>query len=207
MAQVTIIGAGNIAGAVAGIAAKAGAQVQVLARDLAKAEAVAGPLGAQAGSTGERITGDVVVLALPYAAVPEVLDRYAGALEGKVLVDVSNPVDFETFDGLVVPAGSSATAEIQARVPGATVIKAFNTNLGATLHTGTVGTVPVTVLAAGDDHDAKDAVLSLVRAAGLRGIDAGSLKRATELEAIGFLQITLAAAEKVGWTGGFAVID
>ena len=61
------------------------------------------------------------------------------------------------------------------------------------------------MLVAGDDADAKARLAEVVTAGGLRTIDAGSLRRARELEAVGFLQITLAAAEKVTWTGGFAV--
>jgi predicted dinucleotide-binding enzyme len=85
------------------------------------------------------------------------------------------------------------------------VIKAFNTNFAGTLAAGTVDGQPTTVLVAGDDADAKALLTGLVSAAGLRAVDAGGLTRARELEAIGFLQITLAAAEKVSWTGGFAV--
>lgn len=61
------------------------------------------------------------------------------------------------------------------------------------------------MLVAGDDADAKAELLALVRAAGLAAEDAGSLKRARELESFGFLQMTLAAAETLPWTGGFAV--
>jgi predicted dinucleotide-binding enzyme len=67
--------------------------------------------------------------------------------------------------------------------------------------------VPTTVLVAGDDAAAKQTVVELVTAAGLRGVDAGSLKRARELEAVGLLQMTLAGAEKISWTGGLAVIS
>jgi len=63
------------------------------------------------------------------------------------------------------------------------------------------------VLIAGDDADAKALLAGVVGAAGLKAIDAGSLKRARELEALGFLQITLAAGEKISWTGGFAVTN
>ena len=92
------------------------------------------------------------------------------------------------------------------RIPGARVVKAFNTNFAATLATGSVAeSATTTVLVAGDDAEAKTAVVELVRAGGLSAEDAGSLKRARELEAIGFLQITLAAAETVPWTGGFAI--
>ena len=62
------------------------------------------------------------------------------------------------------------------------------------------------MLVAGDDADAKAALIEAVKAGGVEAIDAGGLSRARELEAIGFLQIKLAAAEQVGWTGGFAVV-
>jgi predicted dinucleotide-binding enzyme len=65
--------------------------------------------------------------------------------------------------------------------------------------------MPTTVLIAGDDQAAKDALSDVVARAGLTVTDAGPLKRARELEALGFLQSTLAAAGKISWTGGFAV--
>ena len=71
---------------------------------------------------------------------------------------------------------------------------------------GTVGEEPVTVLIAGDDSQAKALVADVVTAGGLRAIDAGTLRRARELEALAFLQISLAAQGKVPWTGGFAMI-
>ncbi|GHH75005.1 NADPH-dependent F420 reductase [Promicromonospora soli] len=206
MSTVTVIGAGNLGSVVAGIAAKGGTGVQVLARDPEKAKAVAGPLGGTAGTVGDAITGEIVVLAVPYPAVADVLSTYPGAFDGKVLVDVSNPVDFSTFDDLTVPADSSAAKLLQDAVPAANVVKAFNANFGATLGTGAAGPVQTAVLVAGDDAAAKEALVDLVTAAGLRAVDAGSLKRARELEAIGFLQITLAGAEKISWTGGFTLV-
>jgi predicted dinucleotide-binding enzyme len=65
---------------------------------------------------------------------------------------------------------------------------------------------PTTVLVAGEDDDAKAALISAVQAGGVNAVDVGPLRRARELEAMGFLQIKLAAAEQVGWTGGFAVV-
>ncbi|HEY0189384.1 MAG TPA: NAD(P)-binding domain-containing protein [Cellulomonas sp.] len=203
MTSVTIIGAGNIGGAVARLALTAGADVQVLTRDAAKAAAVDPAVAA--GTIGEAVTGDIVVLALPYGAVDEVLAQYPDGFAGRTVVEVTNPLDFATFDSLVVPAGSSATAEIAARLPAAQVLKAFNTNFAATLASGTVGGATTTVLVAGDDADAKAALVALVEAGGLRGVDAGSLKRAHELEALGFLQLTLAAGERTSWTTGFAL--
>lgn len=207
MTTVTVIGAGNFGSVVAGIAAKGGTGIQVLARDVEKARAVAGPLGGTAGTVGDEVTGDVVVLAVPYGAVADLVEVYPSAFDGKVLVDVTNPVDFSTFDDLVVPADSSAAKQLQDAVPGAKVVKAFNTNFGGTLASGEIGSVPTTVLVAGDDADAKQTLVELVTAAGLRGLDAGSLKRARELEAVGLLQMTLAGAEKISWGGGLALIS
>ena len=86
------------------------------------------------------------------------------------------------------------------------MLKAFNTTFAGTLASGTVGPLTTTVLIAGDDADAKATLAGVVTSGGLKAIDAGSLKRARELEALGFLQLTLAADEKVSWTGGFGVV-
>ena len=159
-------------------------------------------------SDGDKpVTGEIVVLAVPYPAVTDILATRRDQLVGKVVVDITNPLDFETFDSLTVPADSSAAAQIAASLPQSRVVKAFNTNLAATLASGTVGEVPTTVLIAGDDSQAKSQLADVVTAGGLRAIDSGSLRRARELEALGFLQITLAAQDKMPWTGGFAVAD
>ncbi|WP_053382338.1 NADPH-dependent F420 reductase [Leucobacter celer] len=192
MTAYTIFGTGNMAGAIGGVLAAGGASVEHISHEQ---------------GAGATVTGDVVVLAVPYPAVAEILGAYADQLEGRVVVDITNPLNFETFDELVVPAGGSAAAEIQRALPGARVLKAFNTNFAATLASGRVGESATTVLLAGDDAEAKAALIAGVAAGGLRAIDAGSLKRAHELEAVGFLQLTLAASEKISWTGGFAVND
>ncbi|WP_426309437.1 NADPH-dependent F420 reductase [Cellulosimicrobium sp. E-16] len=200
MSSITIIGAGTMGSAIAGLALAAGSEVQVLTREATDLD----PRVA-AGTVGDELKGDVVVLALPYGAVAEVVDLYADRLDGKVVVDITNPLDFATFDSLVVPEGSSAAAQIQERVPGARVLKAFNTTFAATLASGQVGPLPTAVLVAGDDADAKAALAGAV--SGVRVVDAGSLKRAHELEALGFLQLTLAAGEKTSWTTGFALAE
>jgi 8-hydroxy-5-deazaflavin:NADPH oxidoreductase len=202
MTNVTIIGAGNMGTAIANLAIAGGNAVQVLARDKDKAQVNA---EVTAGVVGDSITGDIVVLALPYPAVAEVLAAYGDQLTGKVLVDLTNPLDFSTFDDLVVPADSSAAAEIQALAPASVVLKAFNTNFAATLASGSVGDTTTAVLIAGDDAAAKATLAAIVEGGGLRAVDAGSLKRARELEALGFLQLTLAAGEKTSWTGGFGL--
>lgn len=191
MAHISIVGTGNMGQAIAGLAAKGGNTVELLT----------------SSDAGKPVTGDIVVLAVPYPAVAEVLAQRGAQLAGKIVVDISNPVDFATFDGLTVPADGSAAAELAAALPDSRVVKAFNTNFAGTLTAGTLGSQVTTVLLAGDDADAKALLAGVISAAGLRAVDAGSLKRARELEAVGFLQLTLAAGEKVSWTGGFAVVQ
>ena len=131
-------------------------------------------------------------MALWYDAALPVVQQYGDALAEKTIVDITNPVDVSTFDGLVTPAGSSAAEEIAKAAPArANVVKAFNTTFAGTLAPGQVAGQPLDVLVAADDAEAKQAVLALVEAAGLRGIDAGPLRRARELEALGFLHMTL----------------
>jgi len=191
MAHISIIGSGNMGQAIAGLAGKGGTTVELISSSDADRE----------------VTGDIVVLAVPYPAVEQVIAQRGAQLAGKVVVDITNPLNFETFDSLTVPADSSAAAEIAAALPESRVIKAFNTNFAGTLAAGTVGGRPTTVLLAGDDADAKAVLVGVISAAGLRAVVAGGLKRARELEAVGFLQLTLAAGEKISWTGGFALAE
>lgn len=186
MTTVSILGRGTMGSAIASVVEKGGNSVQLL--------------GSKDGASP--VTGEVVVLALPYPAMREALEQRRGQLDGKVVVDITNPVDFETFSTLTVPADLSATAVLAAALPQSRVVKAFNTIFAATLTTESEGT---TVLIAGDDTDAKSQVADLVTAAGLRALDVGALERARELEAVGLLQITLAVAGKIPWSGGFTI--
>ena len=189
MARVSIIGTGNMGQAIAGIAGKGDNSVQLIGQ----------------ADADEAVTGDIVVLAVPYAALAGIVATRGESLAGKVVVDITNPLDFATFDSLTVPADSSAAAEIAAALPQSRVLKAFNTTFAGTLAAGSVGPLTTTVLIAGDDADAKALLAGIVTAGGLRAVDAGSLRRARELEALGFLQLTLAAGEKISWTGGFGL--
>jgi 8-hydroxy-5-deazaflavin:NADPH oxidoreductase len=190
MAHISIIGTGNMGQAIAAVAERGGNPVQVLGET----------------DTSTAVAGDIVVLAVPYPAVAAVIAERSASLAGKIVVDITNPVNFETFDSLTVVADSSATAEIAAALPDSRVLKAFNTTFAGTLSAGRVGDLITTVQIAGDDADAKAELAGVITSGGLKAIDAGSLKRARELEAFGFLQITLAAVEKISWTGGFGVI-
>jgi hypothetical protein len=190
MTHVSIIGTGNMGSAIAGLVTKGGNTVEQFNQ----------------ADHDKPVTGDIVVLAVPYSALSDIVSRRADQLGGRIVVDITNPVNFETFDSLTVAADGSAAAELAAALPSSRVLKAFNTTFAGTLASGTVGDLVTTVLVAGDDADAKSALTAVVTAGGLRAIDTGALSRARELESVGFLQITLAAAEKISWTGGFGVV-
>jgi NADPH-dependent F420 reductase len=190
MSHLSIIGTGNMGQAIAAVAGRGGHTVQLLGEN----------------DLDTPVNGDIVVLAVPYPAVSAVLEQRGDQLEGKIVVDITNPLNFETFDELTVPSDSSAAAEIAAKLPGSRVLKAFNTTFAGTLASGKVGELTTTVLIAGDDADAKSTLAGVVTSGDLKAIDVGALKRAREMEALGFLQISLAANEKVSWTGGFGVI-
>src|SRR5262249_417656 len=128
MTHVTIIGSGNMGQAIAGLVSKGGNTVELIGHS----------------DTGKPVTGDIVVRAVPRAASPDTLATRGDQLAGKVVVDITNPLTFQPFDSLPVPADSSAAAQIAASLPQSRVVKAFNTNLAATLASGTAGEVPTT---------------------------------------------------------------
>jgi predicted dinucleotide-binding enzyme len=194
MTTVTILGAGKMAHAIATRVLAGGNKVQVLDRDPGRSIELEGELGVgliTPGVIGDEPTGDIVVLAVPYDPAPRIVADYGAALVGKVIVDITNPVDMTTFDGLVTPADSSAAEEIAAAAPtGATVVKAFNTTFAGPLTKGQVDGRPLDVFIAGDD-EGKAAVTRLIEAGGMRALDAGPLPRARYLEGLGFLHMGL----------------
>jgi NADPH-dependent F420 reductase len=208
--DVTIIGTGLMARGIGSRVLAGGHDLTVVGKDAQRAEDAAGELAGggnvRSAAAGDPLNGDVVVLAVYYPDARGAVEQYRDQLAGKVVVDITNPLNFETFDDLVVPADGSAAAEIAAALPDSQVLKAFNTTFAGTLAAGTVGPLTTTVLIAGDDADAKSTLAGIVTSGGVKAVDAGSLKRARELEALGFLQLTLAAGEKISWTGGFGVV-
>ncbi|ALU73414.1 diguanylate cyclase (plasmid) [Rhodococcus erythropolis R138] len=188
MSSATIFGKGAMGSAIETILTAGGTEVERV----------------DTSTTNVIVNGDIVILAVPYAAHDQIVADYSAQFVGKIVVDISNPMNFETFQ-LAVPADSSAAAELASKLPGATVLKAFNTNFAASLVARTVGANHVAVLVAGDDGDAKAALTSAITAGGIDVIDAGALTAARELEAVGFLQLQLAIGQQIGFTGGFSL--
>jgi 8-hydroxy-5-deazaflavin:NADPH oxidoreductase len=197
--QVTVIGAGNMGRGIGHRLVAGGHHVTVVDRDPEKAGRLAEELrgAAPGGATvetampGAELRGEVVILAVYYPGSIETARELGDSLAGKVVVDISNPVN-QTFNGLATEAGTSAAEEVAATMPAGTrVVKAFNTTFSGTLVEGQVAGQPLDVLIAGDDEGAKETVAQLVRDGGLRAIDVGSLERARQLEGLGFLGMML----------------
>ena len=197
--KITIIGAGNMGRGIGLRAVAGGNEVEIIDRNPDEARALADELGesATAVEPDGQVGGDLVVLAVYYPSIAAAVEQYGDRLQGKVVVDISLPLDWETMDGLVVPADSSAAEETQKLVPGGTpVVKAFTTNFATTLQSGEKGGTPLDVMIAGDDDEAKHKVAELVEGGGMRPIDLGPLRRARQMEHAAFLQVS--AQEPLG---------
>jgi 8-hydroxy-5-deazaflavin:NADPH oxidoreductase len=190
MSTISIIGSGGMATAIAGRIAKAGHTVEVVTRDTAKAKALAEKLaaGATTGTYGAAPAGDIVILAVPYSSAAVVVADFGEALDGKVIIDVTNPVAPD-MSGLVTPHGSSGAQEIAKGTPaGAHVVKAFNTIFGHVLAKGG----RLDAFLAADDPEAKARISTFLESLGLRPLDVGGLHMAATLESLGLMMIGLA---------------
>ena len=201
--KITIIGAGNMGRAIGTRAVAGGHEVEILDRDPAEAQSLAEELGPSvtALDPGALFGGEVVVLAVYYPGIKDAVRQYADRLAGKAVVDITNPVDTETWDRLATPPGTSSAEEIQQLVPERTqVVKAFNTTFAPTLVEGEVAGQKLDVLIAGDDEEAKRKVSQLIADGGLRPIDVGPLRRAEQLEHLGLLHISLQQPFELGFS-------
>ena len=192
--KVTIVGAGNMGRGIGTRAVAGGHQVEIVDHDPADAGQLAADLGGSATALGPGapFDGEVVVFAVYYPGIKEAVRQYADQLAGKVVVDITNPLNTQTWDSLATAPGSSSAEETQQLVPeGTAVVKAFNTSFAGTLVAGEVSGQQLDVLIAGDDDNAKLKVAQLVADGGLRPIDVGPLRRAQQLEQLGFLHISL----------------
>jgi NADPH-dependent F420 reductase len=212
--HITIIGSGNMARGIGTRALAGGHTITLIGHEPGKAESLASELksaarngaSVQAAPAGAPLNGDVVVLAVPYAAAAPIVQQYSDQLAGKVIVDITNPVDFSTMSPAVA-AGTSGAEEIAKAAPAdAKVVKAFNTTFAGTLLAGQVAGQPLDVLIAGDDANAKATVSQLVNTGGLRAVDAGPLQRARELEALGLLHMAVQSTLNTGFGSAVKII-
>ena len=204
--RIAIVGAGNVGKALSAAAVAAGHDVAVSATTRENAEEAAAAAGARAAAdNADAVNGaEIVVLAVPHAAVADIANELGPALAGKVVVDASNPLN-TTFTDLVT-VGTSSAEDLQRQLPDASVIKAFNTTFASRHSNPTEGEAPLDAFIAGDDAEAKAKVGELASSLGYRVIDAGSLRMARSLEEMAFLNITLNAANGWAWQSGLKLV-
>lgn len=162
-----------------------------------------------AGREPERIreaarSADMIVLAVPFGAIDEVLRTLGGSTHGKVLLDVTNALtsDFQLALGFT----TSGAEELQKKAPSAKVVKGFNTVFATHMDSGQVKGQPLSALIASDDPAAKKTVMDLARAIGFDPIDAGPLRNARLIEPMAYLTIQLGLTLGMGTDIGFRLV-
>jgi 8-hydroxy-5-deazaflavin:NADPH oxidoreductase len=188
--DISIIGSGNMAGAIGALALKGGNAVEIVGRDATKAAALAQALGdgATAGTWGAAPAGDIVILAVLFENAVPVVRQFGDALGGKIIVDITNPFN-PNATGLAIPDDTSIAQMVAEAAPAsAHVVKAFNTIFRDVLAAGD----PLDVFIAGDNARAKASVSAFIESLGLRPRDAGDLTMAHWLEGAGLLSMGLA---------------
>jgi NADPH-dependent F420 reductase len=159
---------------------------------------------ASAARTAEASAGaDVVVLAVPWAAVSAVLAEAGASLAGNILVDATNPI----APGLQLAVGhaTSGAEQVAGWAPGARVVKAFNTTGAENMVDPVYHGQSTVMLICGDDSSAKATVRSLAEELGFDVVDAGGLALARHLEPFALLWITL--AQKLGRNIAFRLVQ
>ncbi len=198
--NIAIIGTGNVGKALGSSFVKAGHHVIYGAH--------AGTTGSAAGEAGDTAAlspaeaahqADMVVIAVPYvSAAREVAKAIAPEIKGKIVIDATNPLKAD-YSGLATEGGPSGAENFAAWLPGARVVKAFNTIFASVQADPTTLGVKIDALYATDDDGACIVVSELLSSIGFRPVYVGPLARARELEAIANLNIHLQIETKGDW--------
>ena len=200
--NIGIIGAGNVGKALATASVPAGHAVTISSTTPDEAARVAAAAGASAGRSNQVVVADadMIILAVPFDAVGSIVEELGAALDGKILIDVTNRFAPEQLDG------PSNAERIQQMAPNAKVVKAFNTIFASHQADPAIDGVQLDGFVAGDDAAAKQQTLALVASLGFRPIDAGPLAMARALEGMGTLNIALNAANGWPWQSGWKLL-
>jgi predicted dinucleotide-binding enzyme len=172
--KIAIIGRGNVGKAIQAGAERAGHQTRMVGKDGGAREAAA--------------WADLVVLAVPFGAVEAVAKEIGAAADGKPVIDATNAVG---KDGLAVGFTTSGAEQLQKHLPRARVLKSFNTVFAPHMNTGRIKGTALLLLVAGDDANAKEAVLAFGRDIGFDAVDAGPLANARLMEPMAYQLIQL----------------
>jgi hypothetical protein len=187
--KIAIIGKGNVGSALKRGLERAGYEV----RNSGK------------GTVKETATwGEVVIMAVPFTAIDDVLHELGNAIDEKVMVDVTNALSQDMR--LALGFSTSGAEELQRKAPSTRIVKAFNTVFAQHMDTGSVLGQQLTLFAASDDQPARLTALELGKAIGFDAVDAGALANARQLEALGYFNIQLGYVLGNGTDVGFKFI-
>jgi hypothetical protein len=204
---ISILGAGNVGLALAGAFTRHGETVVLGVPDPAKYAAAVAALGERARltTTAEAVSaGDVVILAVPHAAVAAIAQG-VDDWQGKVLVDATNPLA-PGLAGLTVGTTTSGAEELARLARGARVVKAFNTtgaeNMADAAYPAGLPMMPV----CGDDAQARQRGMALATLIGFEAVDMGPLMAARYLEPFAMTWIHLAFRQGFGRRFAFGLL-
>ena len=191
MTKIAIIGDGNVGSALARGLKRAGHEVRAVGNDSAAIHNVAG-------------SSALVVLAVPFAAVDDVVKVAGEVLAGKTVIDVTNALDASM--NLALGFTTSGAEELQKKLPKSRVVKAFNTVFAQHMDSGKVGDQQLTAFVASDDEASRKQVIELARGIGFDPIDVGPLKNARLIEPLAYLNIQLGYVLGMGTQIGFKLL-
>jgi 8-hydroxy-5-deazaflavin:NADPH oxidoreductase len=191
MSKIGIIGDGNVGSALARGLKRAGHEVRTVGKDPGAIRDTAG-------------WGEVVILAVPFGALDDVVKTAGEVVQGKTVVDVTNALDANMK--LAVGFTTSGAEQLQKKLPQSRVVKAFHTVFAQHMDTGKLGDQQLTTFVASDDVSAKTTVLGLARDIGFAAIDAGPLQNARLLEPLAYFNIQLGYALGMGTQIGFKLL-
>lgn len=212
--QIAIIGTGKMAKGIAYGLRETSHDITLASRDPARAEALAQVMAEEHGRRyhggsyeSAAARADVTFLAIPYKHALETVGRLQLALDDRILVDITNPLN-DSFDGLTTREGISGAEEIDRRAGGRVrVVGALKNTFAGTFAEPNISGGPAPdVFIVGDDSEAKQIVGDLVRAIGFGAIDAGPLKVARTIERMTVLIIDLAQRYNWNWNAGFKIV-
>ena len=204
--KIAIIGTGNVGRALGTSFAGAGHQVVFSGRDLAKTAEAAGAIGAWRPARPRRPPrgADVVVLAVPYGAAASVAAEIAPVVAGKVVIDATNPLKPD-YSGLATGDGPSGAELLAAALPGARVVKAFNTLFATNQGNPAPRARPSTPSTPTDDAEGRT-TSPASSSIGFRPVHVGPLAAARELEAMAWLNIRLQLLTNGSWQTAYVLI-
>ena len=191
MSKIGIIGNGNVGAALARGLKRAGHEVRTAGKDQAVLRDTAG-------------WAELVLLAVPFGALDNVIKGSGDMLAGKTVIDVTNSLDASM--NLAVGFTTSGAEELQKKLPKSRVVKAFNTVFAQHMDSGKLGDQRLTAFVAGDDEASRKQVIELARTIGFDPVDAGPLKNSRLIEPLAYLNIQLGYVLGMGTQIGFKLL-